>query len=142
MDEFSEAESALLGNSSTFFTSWAKLRSLKISFFSFFWGGTSQIFIFKQFSTHFFTEWMVYFSYIIRWFSFRKFTRFPDFSRIFPDFHKIFRFLHRMGGLLLTNYMIIFFSVFFRFFSRFFRIFIKYLNSFCLLVYSAHEVGL
>ena len=55
-------------------------------FFRFFWGGTSQIFIFKQFSTHFFTEWMVYFSYMIRWFSFPEIYPVSWFFLIFPDF--------------------------------------------------------
>ena len=47
------------------FTSWAKLRSLKFIFFPrFFWGGTSQISMFKQFSTYFCTEWMWFTSQI------------------------------------------------------------------------------
>ena len=35
-------------------------------FLFFFWGGTSQIFMFKRFWPYFFTDWMVYFSYMIR----------------------------------------------------------------------------
>ena len=77
-----------LPKSTFYFVSEAQKFKNNFFFFRFFfWGGTSQIFIFKQLSTHFFTEWMVYYSYIIRWFFFRTFIRFPDFSGYFPDFH-------------------------------------------------------
>ena len=89
-------ESAVQNCNSFYFVSKApKFKNL--FFFSFFWGGTSQIFIFKQFLIHFFTEWMVYFLYIIKYFFpeiysvSRFFPRFFRFFRDFPGFFRIFR---------------------------------------------------
>ena len=51
-----------------------------------------QILIFLQFWPYFFTQLMVYFSYMI-WYDnilFRNFIRFPDFSKKFPDVFWIF----------------------------------------------------
>ena len=68
-----------------------KFKILFFSFSFFFWGGTSHIFIFKQFWPYFFTEWMVYFSYMIWWFSFPEIYPisglFPDCFPDFPYFH-------------------------------------------------------
>ena len=122
--------------------SFCDFESLKIAlFFLFFFYDSFQIF--RWFWPYFITYWMFYLSNMIWWFHFRDFFRFPDLFRIFPDFHQIFRFLHKIDSLLLKNYMIFFFSENFsgfRIFSGFFQIFIKSLNSFCFLVYSAHEV--
>ena len=71
------------------FTSWAKLRSLKISFFSFFFIAllkSSDINGFDHISSQnwWFTSKMWYDNILIR-----NFIRFPD---IFPDFSQILRF--------------------------------------------------
>ena len=103
------------------YTSWAKLRSLKISsllfFFLFFEGALLK----SSWQSECFTihKWW--------WFFSRKFIRFPDFFRIYPDFHQIYVSLHTMDGLFLS-YMIWWFSfpeiypvsAFFRIFPRIF----------------------
>ena len=56
-----------------------------------------------EFWPYFFTEWMVYFSYMIWWFSFLEIYPVSDFFRIFPDFHQIFRFL-QFGNECFTSH--------------------------------------
>ena len=91
-----------------------KLRSLKIFFLFFlrfffevfFWGGTSQIFISKQVWPYFFTEWMVYFSYMIWWSSFPEIYPISGFfPRIFIKYSDFFT-----EWMVYLSYMIWWFS--------------------------------
>ena len=81
-----------------FFTSWAKLRSLKNTFFFWWFFSNLQISIVLTIFLHNMDSLLLKYEMMIF---------FPDF---FLNIHHIFRFLHRMGVLLLKNYLIIFFS--------------------------------
>ena len=76
-----------------YFVTWAKLWSLEISFFFY---RTSQIFRFQRFWPYFFTEWMVYFSYMIWSNMMILFSGNLSGFWIFLETHQIFIFLHRI----------------------------------------------